>query len=62
MSKDVNNKNTKTQPGKATAGLEADFYKSINHFEAIVNASDDSIISKTLGDIVKSWNPAAYWL
>ena len=40
-----------------TAHNEAD--RLLREFKAIVDASDDAIISKTLAGIIKSWNPGA---
>jgi PAS domain S-box-containing protein len=36
-----------------------DFEQTLSRFEAIVESSDDAIISKTLDGIITSWNPAA---
>lgn len=39
--------------------MDAEYQKLRNHFEAIINASDDAIISKTLEGIVLTWNASA---
>lgn len=40
-----------------TAHNEA--HRALREFKAIVNASDDAIISKSMAGIIKSWNPGA---
>ena len=40
-----------------SAGIEAD--RALREFKAIIDASDDAIISKSLGGIIRSWNPGA---